>query len=94
MMVATVIAAAAMAGAVTTVGNAKHTLDAADSATDASSERASDNTANRTGNPIAFTGAFPRAADHALPVRQMGNGEQRQNAGQQRQFALGGRAGR
>src|SRR5258708_7662566 len=69
--VAVVIAAAAIAAPVAMVGNAQDTLDAADRATDAGADRAADHATHRTGDPVAFTGAVARAADHALRMRQM-----------------------
>src|SRR5439155_5974403 len=78
----------AIASPITVVGNTQHALHAADGTTDAGSDRAADNAANRACDPVAFTGAIPRAADNALPVRQMRNREQRQNAGRQRKSGV------
>jgi len=77
------IAAAPMAAARSAIGNAEHTLDAANRATDAGADRAADRTADRTSRTAAFPRTLVRTTLHAskdaLRVRQMRNGNEGQS---------------
>ena len=53
----------------------KHALDGAHGAADASPDCAAHDTADRACDPVAFIGAFLRAAHDALGVTGMGNGQ-------------------
>ena len=82
MIVAVVKAAAAIAAP---IGNAEHAIHRADRAADTGSDRAADHTAYRTGGPVTFVGAFLRAAHDALGMPDMGDREQREGDGRDRQ---------
>jgi hypothetical protein len=74
------IAAASMPAAGPAIRYAEHALDAADRTTDAGADRTTNHAADRTGCTITLArtliASTLHAADHALRVRQMRNGEE------------------
>jgi hypothetical protein len=76
------IAAAAMAPARSTIGNAEHTLDAAYGPADTRADRTTDHGAYRAGRSATFARALMAAALHpaedALSMRQMGRRQESQ----------------
>ena len=76
-IVAIVIAAAAIAATI----DPEHTSHRAHCAADTGSDRAADHATNRTGDPVAFTGAFLGATHDALRIAGMGNRQQGERDG-------------
>ncbi len=89
-IVAIVIAAAAIAAIV----NPEHALDRAHRPADAGSDRAADHTAHRAGDPVAFPGAFLRAAHEALRMPDMRSREQCEHDGRSCKIEFCGQRGR
>src|SRR5712664_3554037 len=87
---AIVIAAAAIAAIV----NPEHALDGAHRPTDAGSNRAADHTAYGAGDPVAFPGAFLRAANDTLRMPDMGNRQQCEHDGRDTKIEFCGKADR
>ena len=76
MMVTVVIAAAAMPAPVAAIGNPEHALDRAHRAADPGADGAANDAADRTGDPIAFIGAFLRAAHDTLRMAELRDRQQ------------------
>jgi hypothetical protein len=72
--VVTVVKAAATMP-ITSVGNSQHAVDGADRAADAGADRTAHHCTHRSGRASALSGAFPGAANNALRMPQMWNGE-------------------
>src|ERR1700743_333542 len=72
--VAVIVTAAVIAAG---IGNAEYAVHRADGAANAGADLSANGPADRTGNPIAFIGAFLRAAHDTLRMSDMRDREQR-----------------
>lgn len=91
-MIAVIISAAAVT--VMTMGNAEHTFDCTNGAADTGTDDASDCAAYGAGDPVAFVGAFLRAAHDALSVAGLRKRQQREQEGGGREQQTAGQTGR